>query len=247
MLTASALHKKYAKKKILNGIEWHVKKGVHALIGPEEAGKSTFMRILAGCERPSKGEVMINQTSLKNQPEEYRQRIGYLPQTFKADRSLTVEQFMHYAAVLKGIRYRKKRKAEIEYCLNQVQLMPFLKFKLKSLTEGMHQRVGIAQALINEPEILIIDEPTRYLDPIERAIFRHIITEYGKNKTVLLATNKISEIQDYYRSVTVMKDGECIYKGSPQPLIGRPRVRSLTNEEAEIDHYLTLIRSSGHV
>ena len=218
MLTAIQVNKSYRKKDILKGIDLKFKTGVHALIGPNGAGKSTLLRILAGCEQLSHGEVMCDSLSLQVHPEDYRAKIGYLPQQFKIEGNITIEKFMDYAAVLKGLKKRKVRQEEIERCLEAVGLTDRLNSKIKELSTGMVQRVGVAQALLDTPDILIVDEPTIGLDPSERIRFRELMNEYGKNRIVLLSTHIASDITRNYSSVSVIKSGKIVFNGSTDEL-----------------------------
>lgn len=193
--------------------------GVFGLLGRNGAGKTTLMRLLATIISPTKGKIFFDGKNLAVSGNEFRQKLGYLPQNTKLQPTLTVYEFLDYIAVLKNIKDKEQRKKEIEKCLEIVGLQNEKKKKLGAYSGGMLRRAGIAQALLGNPEILIVDEPTTGLDPEERLYFRNLISKIGKDKTIILSTHIISDIENISERVGIMEDGNVIYNGSIKTLL----------------------------
>ncbi len=190
--------------------------GVYGLLGANGAGKTTLMRLLAGILKPDSGSIYLEEgkgVRLDVNTEEYRARLGYLPQDFGYYPNFTGVDFLLYMAALKGMDRAgaKRRAAEL---LELVSLADVAKKKIKTYSGGMKQRLGIAQALLGEPELLILDEPTAGLDPKERVRFRELIEKLGKNGIVLLSTHIVSDVEHIADVVLMMKDGRIIYQGA---------------------------------
>lgn len=209
-LIIDRVSKQYKNKIAVDNISLHLDKGVYGLLGANGAGKTTLMRMVCGILKPTRGTITFD--GMDAETEEYRSRLGYLPQDFGYYPDFTGIDFLLYMAALKGMtRMDAKRKAA--ELLDVVALSEDCKRKIKTYSGGMKQRIGIAQALMNEPDILILDEPTAGLDPRERVRFRDLIAALGKESIVLLSTHIVSDIEYIADCVLMMKDGQLIYNG----------------------------------
>ena len=202
--------KNYKDKKVLKGISLAMETGVYGLLGPNGAGKTTMIRILADVLRPSKGRVLCNGRDIHAMGDEYRAKIGYLPQDVSFYGDFTGKDYLEYSAALKGMEksMAKKRIEELAYV---VGLQNDLERKCAAYSGGMQRRLGIAQALLDNPEILILDEPTSGLDPYERIKFRNIISAYAKDRLVLLSTHIVSDVEHIAAQIMMMEYGVIQY------------------------------------
>ena len=209
-LVIDRLSKQYKNKIAVDRISLQLKPGVYGLLGANGAGKTTLMRMLCGILKPTGGTVTLNNQDLST--EEYRTMLGYLPQDFGYYPEFSGVDFLLYMAALKGLEksYAKKKIKEL---LELVSLKDVAKKKIKTYSGGMKQRLGIAQALLNDPKLIILDEPTAGLDPKERVRFRNLIASLGKDNIVLLSTHIVSDIEHIADEVLMMKDGQLIYQG----------------------------------
>lgn len=217
-LQVEHLCKFYKKKEALRDVRFTLHKGTYGLLGENGAGKSTLMRMMATVDFPTKGEIYYEGKNIFSMDEEYRSLIGYMPQNYNVYPSFTAKDFLEYIGILKGIS-RHKLKSRIEEVLEFVNLSDVAGKKVKTFSGGMKRRIGIAQAIINEPEILILDEPTAGLDPKERIRFSNIISDMGKNKIVLLSTHIVSDIEAIASNLVVMKKGEVLETGKVDYLV----------------------------
>lgn len=217
-LQVEHLCKFYKKKEALRDVGFTLHKGTYGLLGENGAGKSTLMRMMATVDFPTKGEIYYEGKNIFSMDEEYRSLIGYMPQNYNVYPSFTAKDFLEYIGILKGIS-RHKLKSRIEEVLEFVNLSDVAGKKVKTFSGGMKRRIGIAQAIINEPEILILDEPTAGLDPKERIRFSNIISDMGKNKIVLLSTHIVSDIEAIASNLVVMKKGEVLETGKVDYLV----------------------------
>lgn len=202
--------KQYKKKNAVNCFSAKLQKGVHGLLGANGAGKTTLMRMLCGILRPDSGHISFDGIDVSE--EDYRTVLGYLPQDFGYYPEFTARDFLLYMAALKGIS-KTSAKRRAEELLYLVSLDDVGRKKIKTYSGGMKQRLGIAQALLNHPKILVLDEPTAGLDPRERVRFRNLIEEIGMDSIVLLSTHIVSDIEHIAENVLIMKDGKLIYEG----------------------------------
>jgi ABC-2 type transport system ATP-binding protein len=205
----------------LNAVTLTIERGMSGLLGPNGAGKTTLMRILAGILHPSAGRIRIGDydgTTEKGRTA-IKRMLGYLPQDLGLYPDLSALEFLDYIAILKGMPDRKVRKARIEELLETVSLSQDARRKLKTFSGGMKRRVGIAQALLNDPQVLIIDEPTAGLDPEERIRFRNLLAESGRERTVLLSTHIVEDIAQTCPTLAVMKNGRVIFQGTTSDLV----------------------------
>ncbi|MBN1872867.1 MAG: ABC transporter ATP-binding protein [Anaerolineae bacterium] len=225
MIEISKLTKTYHTNghavRALNGIDLHIGTGMFGLLGPNGAGKTTLMRILAGIVNPNSGEVHIDNHALATEAgkQAIKSMLGYLPQELGLYPELTAAQFVDYMAILKGMDDPQTRHSNVERVLDMVGLGQSAGRKLKGFSGGMKRRVGIAQALVNNPKLLIVDEPTAGLDPEERIRFRNLLVRLAADRTVILSTHIVEDIAQTCRNIAVLAHGEVIFQGSPAELI----------------------------
>lgn len=208
------------KEQALRGVCLELPVGLTGLIGRNGAGKTTLIRILATVLNPSGGTVTLDGRNIRDIEEEYRGMIGYLPQSSELMPHLNGSEFLNYVCLMKGIRDKNRRQREVERCLAAVGLTEEKTKRLKDYSGGMLRRAGIAQALVGDPEILLIDEPTSGLDAEERRCFLNLLSRIGTNKIVLLSTHIIHDIQSVCDYVCVLDAGETVYRGSTRELVG---------------------------
>lgn len=203
------VNKNFKEKIAVQNINLTLQNGVYGLLGENGAGKTTLMRIICGILEPTQGKILCDGREIEKMGGEYRNLLGYLPQDFGYYEDFSAYRFLNYMAALKAIPqdYAKER---IDELLNIVDLMEVKNKKLKTFSGGMLRRVGIAQALLNDSEILILDEPTSGLDPKERVRFRNIISSLGKNRIIILSTHIVSDVEYIADRIMIMKNGEMI-------------------------------------
>lgn len=207
-LVIDRVTKQYKNKIAVDCVSLKLHEGVYGLLGANGAGKTTLMRMICGILSPTGGTISYDGIDVSR--EEYRDALGYLPQDFGYYPDFTGEDFLMYMAALKGLG-KSKAKKRVSELLDIVGLADVSRKKVKSYSGGMKQRLGIAQAIINEPDLLVLDEPTAGLDPKERVRFRNLIAEIGKESIVLLSTHIVSDIEHIAGTVLIMKDGQLIY------------------------------------
>lgn len=212
------LSKRYGKKTAVSGVELSITPGVWGLIGANGAGKTTLMRMLAGILPPSSGRVLYDGVDIRDLGEAYRDALGYLPQSFGFYPEFTVADYLEYVAALKGIGRLECRK-KTEELLELLSLAEVRKKKIKKLSGGMQRRVGIAQAMLNDPDVLILDEPTGGLDPGERVRFRNFLSEFAQGRIVLISTHIVSDVEYIAAQNVIMKDGRVIGAGKTEELL----------------------------
>ena len=204
----------------VNGIDLDLGPGILGLLGPNGAGKSTLMRMLATMTRPTSGQVTWNGEDLAVSPNTLRHTLGYLPQDFGVYPALSAREFLGFLAAVKGLSGAKARE-RVDTCLSLVGLNDAADRRLGEYSGGMRQRVGIAQALLNDPMLLIVDEPTVGLDPEERMRFRHLLTDLAGERLVILSTHIVSDVEASATALAVMSAGELRFHGTPDQLIAR--------------------------
>lgn len=212
------LSKRYGKKMAVSGVELSITPGVWGLIGANGAGKTTLMRMLAGILPPSSGRVLYDGVDIRDLGEAYRDALGYLPQSFGFYPEFTVTDYLEYVAALKGIGRPECRK-KMEELLELLSLTEVRKKKIKKLSGGMQRRVGIAQAMLNDPDVLILDEPTGGLDPGERVRFRNFLSEFAQGRIVLISTHIVSDVEYIAAQNVIMKEGKVICAGKTEELL----------------------------
>lgn len=204
------LSKQYGSKYAVNNVNANFVPGVYGLLGANGAGKTTLMRMICGILKPTSGNIRLNGKTIDELGEQYYTHLGYMPQDFGFYPDFTAHEFMLYMAAVKGLDKRKAI-ARTKELLHMVNLSDVADKKIKSYSGGMKQRLGIAQAELNNPSILILDEPTAGLDPKERVRFRNVIENIGKESIVVLSTHIISDIEHIADNVLFMKDGKLIF------------------------------------
>lgn len=215
-LCIDRISKQYKNKIAVDRVSLTLKEGVYGLLGANGAGKTTLMRMMCGILRPDNGTICFDGIDVAE--ERYRDALGYLPQDFGYYPDFTAFDFMIYMASLKGLT-KVQAKAKTNELLEIVSLAGAAKKKIKTFSGGMKQRLGIAQALLNNPKVLILDEPTAGLDPKERVRFRNLISELGKDRIVLLSTHIVSDVENIASIILVMKDGQLIHQGALEDII----------------------------
>ena len=218
-LTIDQISKKYKDKTAVSQVSLKLTPGVWGLLGANGAGKTTLMRMVAGILKPTEGKVLYDGISIQVLREKYRDIFGYLPQEFGFYPEFTVQDYLEYMAVLKGLT-KKEGKRRIEELLEKMTLLDVRKKKIVKLSGGMKRRVGIAQALLNEPEVLVLDEPTSGLDPGERVRFRNLLSEFASHdRIVLISTHIVSDVEYIATCNAVMKDGKLLATGTTEELV----------------------------
>ena len=200
------LSKNYKKKEVVKNVNATLSPGIWGLLGANGAGKTTLMRMMSGILEPSKGSVLYCGKDIKNNTQ-YRSEFGFLPQEIQFSKDLTVNNYLEYVAALKNVPMTVTKK-RIDELLHILTLEDVRTKKIVKLSGGMKRRVGIAQAMLNDPKVLILDEPTAGLDPGERIRFRNFLAATSKERIVLLSTHIVSDIEDIADHVMIMKDGE---------------------------------------
>lgn len=208
------LSKSYGKVQVLKDIDLQIDSGLFGLLGPNGAGKTTLMKVLSTILPWKNGQVTIYDFDLSKEGDKVREILGYLPQHFHAPGQFTGREFLHYVASMKGLTDKKERTDQVERLLEEVNLQPQANKKVKSYSGGMKRRLGIAQALIGNPKLIILDEPTAGLDPSERIRFRNLITKLSKNYTIILSTHIISDIESSCEKVAVLNNGKVLFQGT---------------------------------
>lgn len=217
-LRINNLTKQYKNKIAVNEFSAEFKPGIYGLLGANGAGKTTLMRMICGILKPTAGQIYLDNQDVAELSEEYRNILGYLPQDFGYYPNFTATKFLLYVAALKGIE-GKYAHLKVQELLEMVGLKKEANKKIKSFSGGMKRRLGIAQALLNDPKILILDEPTAGLDPKERVRFRNLISSFSKEKIVLLSTHIVSDIEYIADDILVMKEGQIIHEGAPDEIL----------------------------
>ncbi len=206
----------------LKNVNLDIENGMFGLLGPNGAGKSTLMRILVTLMKQTSGTVLIDGKDIHKHRREVRKILGYLPQDFRFFTALKTWEFLDYSGALAGIRNRKERMAEVDALLEKVGLFEARDRRANRLSGGMKRRLGIAQALIGNPRLIIVDEPTTGLDPDERIRFRNILSDLSQNDVIIiLSTHIVGDISSTCSNMALLNKGEVIYSGSPERLVER--------------------------
>ena len=231
-LTLKNITKVFKDKIAVNDFNVTLTSGVYGLLGPNGAGKTSLMRIIADVSNATSGEVYLNGKSKTELGADYRDVLGYLPQDVGFYKSFTAQKFLEYVATLKEID-KEKASIKIDELLKFLNLEKDRKRKIGKFSGGMKQRLGIAQALLNDPKILILDEPTAGLDPNERIRFKNLIEEISRDKIVILSTHIVSDVEFIANEILIMRDGELVEKATPVEMLNsiRGKVHSLKIKE----------------
>lgn len=248
-LAIEAVSKRYGISVAVDDISVRLRPGVYGLLGANGAGKTTLMRMICGILSPTSGHIALNGKPIAGLGEAYRNLLGYLPQDFGYYPDFTALQFMHYTATLKGLNIRAAKQRTTEL-LERVSLLEASGKKIRTFSGGMKQRLGIAQALLNDPDILVLDEPTAGLDPKERVRFRNMIAALAKDKIVLLSTHIVPDVEHIAHQILMMKKGRILMSGTAQDLTrsmeGRVWLCRLAEGEAESFSRAFLIGNLKH-
>jgi ABC-type multidrug transport system ATPase subunit len=209
----------------LDHVTLTIPRGMYGLLGPNGAGKSTLMRAVATLQTPTEGTIRFGDVDVIREPEKLRRTLGYLPQDFGVYPRVSAYEMLDHMAVLKGVASPADRKTTVETLLHQTNLWSVRKKALAGFSGGMRQRFGIAQALIGNPELIIVDEPTAGLDPEERNRFLNLLAEIGQSVVVILSTHIVEDVSDLCPRMAVLADGRVQLEGAPQQLIASTRGR----------------------
>lgn len=217
-LKTCGLTKQFGSKTAVKDLNIILTNGVYGLLGANGAGKTTLMRLLCNLQAPTSGQIFLGGKNIAGLGERYRALLGYLPQHFGYYPDFSALDFLFYVSALKGLEEKAARKKSKEL-LEAVGLSREAKQKIKTFSGGMKQRLGIAQAMLNDPHILILDEPTAGLDPKERVRFRNLISAFSKDRIVILSTHIVSDVEFVAEDIIMMKAGQVLHFGNPQKIV----------------------------
>lgn len=228
-LSVESITKVYGKSRALDDVSFTLHEGVHGLLGPNGAGKTTLVNIIVGILRPTSGQVLWNGENIASLDRCYREILGFQPQTPSLYKSFRAEEFLRYMAAVKGMKLTKKQlNLRIEELLEMVNLRNERRKRIGEFSGGMKQRLGIAQALLNDPKLLVLDEPTAGLDPQERVRLRNTIATVALNKIVIWTTHIVSDIEYIAKDILLLKKGDLLACDTPQSLIDSVRGKVFT-------------------
>jgi ABC-type multidrug transport system ATPase subunit len=246
MLEISNITKTYGNGvKALNNVNLSIPKGLFGLLGPNGAGKSSLMRTIATLQQPDSGSIQFNNIDVVNDPNPLRQTLGYLPQDFGVYPRVSAYDLLDHLAILKGLANRGERKEAVEALLQHTNLFQHRKKAVNGFSGGMRQRFGIAQALLGDPDLLIVDEPTAGLDPEERNRFHNLLVSLGEEKVIILSTHIVDDVTELCANMAVLGAGEILLQGNPlevteqlQGKVWRKTVGQQEASEIEQSHQL---------
>lgn len=230
----------------VNGVSYTMNNGIYGLLGINGAGKTTLMRMICTLLKPTEGAITYEGKDIWRMDNEYRRILGYLPQDFGFYPDLTVEDYLMYIAAIKGIRPGAANR-KVNELLHLVGLERVRRKKMKKLSGGMKRRAGIAQAMLNDPKVLVLDEPTAGLDPNERIRFRNLISKLAQERLVLLSTHIVSDVEYIANNIMLMKDGQFVRFGTAQELSQgiEEKVWTCTVAPPEVDYYMKHFKVSN--
>lgn len=241
------LVKNYGKFCALDTVSLTMGSGMFGLLGPNGAGKTTLMKIITTLLRPTSGQVIVNGWDVMRDPHRIRQHLGYLPQDFGFYKGLNAYDLLDYIGMMKNIPHQQRRE-QVERVLEQVNLTQDAKRRVGSYSGGMKQRLGIAQALMGDPELLVVDEPTAGLDPEERIRFRNLLARISGQRTVILSTHIVADIEASCNQVAVLSRGKLVFAGTPGELVAQARgkvweIEIVPTEYEQLEQRHTIISS----
>ena len=240
MLSIKHLNKTYANGvRALDDVSLEIGRGMFGLLGPNGAGKSTLMRTIATLQTADSGSIRFNGIDVLEQPDQVRRILGYLPQDFGVYPRISAEAMLDHMAILKGVVNRKERKDLVDFLLAQTNLDKVRNKALTGFSGGMRQRFGIAQALIGDPQLIIVDEPTAGLDPEERNRFHNLLADIGESVVVILSTHIVEDVTDLCPQMAIMADGRIVASGRPVELMANldGKIWSKTVAKSEVARY----------
>ncbi len=223
MLSIKNISKSFGDVDALKNVSLDLHAGLFGLLGPNGAGKSTLMRTLATLQAPDSGSITFQGDDIVANPDTVRSTLGYLPQDFGVYPRMTCEALLHHIGVLKGLINKKERSEQVEQLLHNVNLYNVKSAWVSNFSGGMRQRFGVAQAMLGDPKILIVDEPTAGLDPFERQRFLDLLSEAGTEKIIILSTHIVEDVRDLCADMAILGDGELVARGQPEELINKIR------------------------
>ncbi|MBP6619492.1 MAG: ABC transporter ATP-binding protein [Leadbetterella sp.] len=241
-LTITNLNKTYGNGvQALKDVNITINQGMFGLLGPNGAGKSSLMRTIATLQEPDTGEIFLGDINVLTQKDEIRKTLGYLPQEFGVYPKVSAINLLNHIAVLKGITNSSERKNVVEALLQKTNLWDARKKNLGGYSGGMKQRFGIAQALLANPQLIIVDEPTAGLDPAERNRFLNLLSELGENTVVILSTHIVEDVKELCSDMAVFNKGEILFKGSPDDALTNLKGKVWTKriKKDELSEYKT--------
>ncbi|MGH2664352.1 ABC transporter ATP-binding protein [Flavobacterium sp.] len=239
-LTITNLSKRYPNGvQAIDDISLEISNGMFGLLGPNGAGKSSLMRTIAGLQQPDSGSIKFNGIDILENPNYIRQHLGYLPQEFGVYPKISAYRLLEHLAILKGIVNIKDRHEQILSLLQQTNLLEHKNKAVYTFSGGMRQRFGIAQALLGNPKIIIVDEPTAGLDPEERNRFNNLLSEIGENIIVLLSTHIVDDVRDLCTNMAIISDGKMILESKPDESIAvlNGKIWTKTIEKSALENY----------
>lgn len=240
MLRIQNLSKTYANgTQALKNVSLDINKGMFGLLGPNGAGKSSLMRTIATLQEADTGTIQLDEINVLKEKDQVRRVLGYLPQEFGVYPKVSAETLLGHLAVLKGITNKKERKEIVEALLHKTNLYAARKKNLGGYSGGMKQRFGIAQALLSNPKLIIVDEPTAGLDPAERNRFHNLLSELGENTVVILSTHIVDDVKELCTDMAIINKGEVLLKGNPLEALERAKgkVWRKVVEKSEVEAY----------
>ncbi|MDX8570343.1 ABC transporter ATP-binding protein [Elizabethkingia sp. HX QKY] len=223
----------------IKDISLEIGNGMFGLLGPNGAGKSSLMKTIVGLQKPTSGSIVFNGVNVSEDLDYIKQNLGFLPQDFGVYPKVSAYDLLEHIALLKGINNRTERKEQILNLLEKVNLSDFRKKEVHTFSGGMRQRFGIAQALLGNPKIIIVDEPTAGLDPEERNRFNSLLNEISKDVIVILSTHLVEDVRNLCSEMAIMNEGQLLRKGKPNELIAelRNKIWSRSIDKSELENY----------
>ncbi|TBV26000.1 ABC transporter ATP-binding protein [Meridianimaribacter sp. CL38] len=222
----------------INGISLEIKNGMFGLLGPNGAGKSSLMKTIVGLQKPTSGSIAFNDIDVVEDADYIKKNLGFLPQDFGVYPKVNAYDLLNHIAILKGINNKAERQKQIQYLLEKVNLWDFRDKEVHTFSGGMKQRFGVAQALLGDPKIIIVDEPTAGLDPEERNRFNTLLSDISNEVVVILSTHLVEDVKNLCSEMTVMNRGRILKTGKPKELIkeleGKIWSKSIANEDLEM-------------
>lgn len=223
----------------IKDISLEIGNGMFGLLGPNGAGKSSLMKTIVGLQKPTSGSIVFNGVNVSEDPDYIKQNLGFLPQDFGVYPKVSAYDLMEHIALLKGINNRTERKKQILNLLEKVNLSDFRKNEVHTFSGGMRQRFGVAQALLGNPKIIIVDEPTAGLDPEERNRFNSLLNDISKDVIVILSTHLVEDVRNLCSEMAIMNKGQVLRKGKPNKLIAEleNKIWSRPIDKSELENY----------